>query len=343
MLDRPNGVYFRLCGPNWPRMASKQYSNMRLSSVSSMNRSSTKPFACPVHKTAFADGLFCPLCGKEYPSVNDIPVLINDENSVFRTADYLNRQAYGGASSYAGSLDERTGLRQFYRRLMYRIGESSSKREFRVDDASEAILAALPNAEILVIGSGDTLVRGNVTYTDVAFGKNVQCIADAHDLPFVDGSFDACIAVAVLEHVADPYRCVQEIMRVLRPGGYVYSEIPFMQPVHMGAYDFTRFTHLGHRRLFRHFDEIRSGVAGGPGTSAGQLLRYALVSLSDKPGMKRWLKSFGLLATYPFRWLDYLSRSNLGAYDSASGFYFFGKLARQPLSDRELLGLFRGG
>jgi len=226
---------------------------------------------------------------------------------------------------------------------MHRLSEAPFKRDFDVKDALDVILSALPHAEILVIGTGDTSFRGNTTYTDVAFGATVQCIADAHDLPFLDKSFDACIAVAVLEHVADPYRCVDEVMRILRPGGYVFSETPFMQPVHMGAYDFTRFTHLGHRRLFRYFEEIRSGVAGGPFMSAGQLLRYALASLSDQPTMKKWLKLFGLLVTYPFRWLDHLAYSNRSAYDSASGFYFFGTLGQQRLSDRELLKCFRGG
>jgi SAM-dependent methyltransferase/uncharacterized protein YbaR (Trm112 family) len=308
-----------------------------------MNQPTTKLFACPVHKTAFVNGLFCLSCNKEYPSVNGIPILINDSNSVFLTSDYLDQQAYGGASSYAGSLDNRTGLRQLYRRVMHRLSEATPKKEFSVEEALEIILSSLPDAEILVIGSGDTSIRGNATYTDVAFGRNVQCIADAHDLPFLDKSFDACIAVAVLEHVVDPYRCVYEIMRVLRPGGYVYSETPFMQPVHMGAYDFTRFTHLGHRRLFRYFEEIRSGIAVGPGSSAGQLLRYALASLSDQPSMKKWLKLLGLLIAYPFRWLDYLSCSTRSAYDSASGFYFFGMLRQHPISDRELLGFFRGG
>jgi SAM-dependent methyltransferase len=222
------------------------------------------------------------------------------------------------------------------------MSESTPKKEFSVNDALKIILAANPESEVLVIGAGDTVIGGNTTYTDVAFGANVQCIADAHDLPFVDKSFDACIAVAVLEHVVDPYRCVQEMRRVLKPSGFVFAETPFMQPVHMGAHDFTRFTHLGHRRLFRYFDELRSGIAIGPGTSAGQILRYALAAMSDRPGTRRWLKLFGVLLTYPFRWLDYWTKSHRSAYDSASGFYFFGTLRQAPITDRELLRFFRG-
>lgn len=308
-----------------------------------MNHSAAKAYACPVHKTLLTDDLFCHSCNKEYPSVNGIPILINDQNSVFRISDYLEKDAYDGASGYGGSLDRTTGIRRLYRKAVHALEETSPRKPFDVEACLKIIKAELPDAEILVIGSGDSSIDIQATYTDVAFGEHVQCIADCHDLPFVDKSFDACIAVAVLEHVADPYRCVEEIMRVLKPAGYVYAETPFMQPVHMGAYDFTRFTFLGHRRLFRHFEEIRSGIAIGPGSSAGQMFRYAIASVTDKPGIRKWLRLFGLLVSYPSRWLDYLARSNASAYDSASGFYFFGKLTGQPISDRELLTLFRGG
>jgi SAM-dependent methyltransferase len=215
-------------------------------------------------------------------------------------------------------------------------------RKFDVHTAVNQIQQYKATARILVIGAGDTTFRGDVTYTDVAFGKNVACIADAHDLPFLSETFDACIACAVLEHVVDPYRCVDEIRRVLAPGGYVYAETPFMQPVHMGAHDFTRFTHLGHRRLFRYFDEVCSGIAGGPGASAAQILRYAIASVSDRPSVRKWLRLFALLVTYPFRWLDYVTSSNLSAYDSASAFYFFGRLRAEPISDHHLIQSFRG-
>ena len=103
-------------------------------------------------------------------------------------------------------------------------------------------------------------------------GSQVICmimivICDAHDLPFKEKSFDAIICQAVLEHVADPYRCVEEMFRVLKPKKFIYVETPFMQQVHMAPYDFTRFTYLGHRRLFRRFKEIDSGIACGPGMS----------------------------------------------------------------------------
>ena len=102
---------------------------------------------------------------------------------------------------------------------------------------------------------------------DVSFAPKTKLIADGHDIPFEDNTFDCVIIQAVLEHVLDPVRCVDEIHRVLKMTGIVYSETPFIQQVHMQQYDFTRFTYLGHRRLFRKFIEIEHEPLMGPGTA----------------------------------------------------------------------------
>ena len=123
--------------------------------------------------------------------------------------------------------------------------------------------------------------------TDVALGPRTSLVCDAHDLPFADGTFDAVVCQAVLEHVADPPRVVTELRRVLRPGGLAYSEIPFMQQVHEGAHDFTRYTLTGHRRLFRDFAELGSGAVAGPGMALGWSVRaFGLGLVGSRPAAR---------------------------------------------------------
>jgi SAM-dependent methyltransferase len=51
--------------------------------------------------------------------------------------------------------------------------------------------------------------------------------ADANRrFPFGDGTVDAVAAVAVLEHIFDPYHLVTEVNRILRPGGQFVVEVP---------------------------------------------------------------------------------------------------------------------
>jgi SAM-dependent methyltransferase len=55
--------------------------------------------------------------------------------------------------------------------------------------------------------------------------RNVELMqADALNLPFEDNSFDFVTMFDVLEHLSDDHRALQEVHRVLRPGGaYVWS------------------------------------------------------------------------------------------------------------------------
>ena len=50
--------------------------------------------------------------------------------------------------------------------------------------------------------------------------------AAAEDLPFAEASFDLVYCYSTLEHVADARRATAEMVRVLRPGGFVYLHTP---------------------------------------------------------------------------------------------------------------------
>lgn len=275
-----------------------------------------------------------------YPIIDGIPILINAENSIFSVDDFINRK------------NTTFDMKESQLKKMIKMLFPSISNNIRAKKNYSDLVGMLPKpSKILVIGGSvkgegmDLLYSDkafDVVGSDVSFGPYVKVISDAHDIPFEDGIFDCVIIQAVLEHVLEPQRCVDEVHRVLKEKGLVYAETPFMQQVHMKQYDFTRYTHLGHRRLFRRFEETSSGPNCGPGMALAWSYTYFLRSLSASRRMTRLLTIFGYLTSFYFKYFDYLLIDKPGSYDAASGFYFMGKKSRYCLTDKELIAQFKG-
>ena len=120
------------------------------------------------------------------------------------------------------------------------------------------------NQVIVNIGSGNTQIIEDIINLDIIDYKNVKIISDLDRLPFRDNSIDILVNIAVLEHVKNPEGVVAEIERVLKPGGMVYSYIPFMQPFHASPFDFKRYSSEGIKNLYNKFEIISVKPTGGP-------------------------------------------------------------------------------
>ena len=274
--------------------------------------------------------------------VDERPVLINEENSAFRISEFT--------SNRSTTYHTQGGVERFLSAVVPKLDKNF------IAGKSYARLASLfpasgPRSRILVVGCGD-MGKGmapivnhpnlELVNTDVYAGRSTDMVCDGHDLPFTDDSFDGAIIQAVLEHVADPPRCVEEIYRVLKPGAIVYAETPFMQQVHGGPYDFTRFTHLGHRRLFRRFDEIESGAVAGAGTALAWSYQYFLLSFVRGHAARSIVKGIARLTAFWLKYFDHLLINTPGALDAASGCYFLGRKSGRTWSDREIVQQYRG-
>lgn len=281
----------------------------------------------------------CPLA---FPCINGIPVLINEATSVFSLDDF---RSHRDTTFRPGS----TWRQAVRKNLPYLTRNYKARENFR--RTARLLTERNPKPRVLVIG-GSIVGAGinelldypsiEVVETDVSFGPRTGLICDAHDLPFADRSFDAVIIQAVLNCVADPYRCVDEAHRVLKDDGLIYTETSFLQPVLDGRYDFTRFTHLGYLRLFRRFEQIDSGTCGGPGMAIALLYRSFLLSLVRGKIARRGVGIFATLTAFWCKYVDYFLLNRPAALDCTSGCYFLGRRSERTVSDRELIRLYRG-
>lgn len=300
---------------------------------------------CPVLKTELTkrEGfLLSARCGDEpaarYPVIDGKPVLIDFENSVI---DHESVTSTGATSQVKRA--SYSGPSRFLKRLL----SPEVKATRRNVSELKSWLTALPEpARLLVVGGGtigNSMLplyddeRIQVYSFDIYASPAVQFVADAHAMPLQDDFFDAVVIQAVLEHVLHPATVVAEIWRVLKPDGLVYAETPFMQHVHEGAFDFTRFTDSGHRFLFRRFDLIDSGVCGGPGIQ----LMWSADYFARAVFRSRLAGKLAKLAFFWAQWLDRIIPEHY-AIDAASGVYFLGKKSSSTIRASDIITYYQG-
>lgn len=159
----------------------------------------------------------------------------------------------------------------------------------------EAVREALrPGSRVLDVGGGLRIdaSRGNiedpgrawikpflskVTYEvlDPVDTYHPDIIGDVMALPLNDKMYDTVLCLAVLEHVPAPWKAVDEIFRVLKPGGLLFAYVPFLSPYHAmpGYYgDYFRFTDDGIRALCSTYADVQICGVRGPAETITHLL-----------------------------------------------------------------------
>jgi len=304
--------------------------------------------ACPVCRAPvrreegrwLCAGASCRHGSEPFPVVGGQPALVDFRHSVL---DPERLRAEEGASEVS-----RSPLATLYRRLVHPANTTAPASVARMLELLRADAGAVGRAPRVLVVGGGTVGDGleslyadpsvDVISFDVYASAATQFVGDGHAIALADGSVDGVIVQAVLEHVLEPAVVASEITRVLRTGGIVYADSPFMQQVHEGAYDFTRFTESGHRALFRSFERIDSGTVAGAGTALRWSVDHWVRALTRSAPL-------GRIVALLFFWLSWTDRflDPRHSADAASSVFFLGRRTAHELSPAEAVAHYRGG
>lgn len=115
-------------------------------------------------------------------------------------------------------------------------------------------------------------------------GSKADVTGSASQLPFADGSFDSVLCTQMLDDFPEPSVILNEITRVLAPGGVLLLTVNQLYPVHDPPYDFYRFTRYGLEYQIKKagLSVVQFRATCGQWTTIGILILLRMWAIFDK-------------------------------------------------------------
>ena len=146
------------------------------------------------------------------------------------------------------------------RRLFQPLARTPFHPQWLVLREREATRSAVLRASggcVIDIGCGDRwlaeAIGKNGDYIGLDYPPTVaqgypgmpDVFGDASRLPLRDAVADTVLLLDVLEHLRAPVAAIAEAVRILKPGGCLILQVPFLYPVHDAPNDYQRWTRDG--------------------------------------------------------------------------------------------------
>lgn len=180
------------------------------------------------------EGASCTACGHQYETDDTTPCLFPTSDLTSFVVPYVSLERVKAALETALTRPQTAG---------------AHSDVYHLDGAHLEQVKALPKGSVVLeVGCGGgqmrTLVEGlghHYIGTDISktrvhdylrVHQGADFLSDVHHLPLRDACVDMVYSAAVTEHLAAPTRAVQEIYRVLKPGGIYLGNCSFMEPWH---------------------------------------------------------------------------------------------------------------
>jgi SAM-dependent methyltransferase len=186
---------------------------------------------CPVCRNAVQrtrDVLRCERCERRYPIVQDVPIMLPEPQA--------------RPVAHEGPLQVRDGYDPWVHRM---------------------IIQSLTDAQVVVdAGCGNMALDDPcIIRMDSVLTPHVDVVGDIHAMPFRANSLDFVLALAVVEHLHQPFVAAASVHDALKPGGYVYAESNFVFAYHGYPNHFFNASIHGLESVFGRFRPLRVGVA----------------------------------------------------------------------------------
>jgi SAM-dependent methyltransferase len=176
-----------------------------------------------------------------------------------------------------------------------RVSRFNSSRKYLFEFARQAASSVLPGAAVLDAGAGKSPYKHLFTgahYESADFCQvdqkaygDITYVCDLTHIPVPDEKYDLVLLTQVLEHIPEPMLVLQEIHRVLKPGGTLWLSAPLFFEEHDIPFDFYRYTQYGLKHLLETTGfniETLTWLEGYYGTLSHQLIN-AYRALPLKP------------------------------------------------------------
>lgn len=262
----------------------------------------------------------CEGCGTTYKTHHDTPVLLRPDSPFHQYVGTVSEDGVDRVTTTLRKMHlipaERVWSRQARDTIQRLVSETNPDDDDRVlvnmGAAIEKVFQAIyePYAQIVRVG--------------LPHDGRVDAIGDAMDYPLADDSVDLLVSSSVLEHIPDPELAIREVFRVLKPGGRVYAEVPFMRAFHMAPIDYQRYTWSGLARVFERqgFESVEQGVSSGPATATALLIKDGLTALTPGRLPSRAMRLVSGWVTQPIKYLDaFLNTSKCARFMACNYFY----------------------
>ena len=121
---------------------------------------------------------------------------------------------------------------------------------------------------------------------------------DGVQIPIADNSQDWVLITEFLEHYFDTRHILNEIRRVLKPGGKIFFTVPSIYVLHEVPYDYHRFTFFSLEKYFQitNFKHVEINPLGNFNYSLLIILslwkKYSVATFSSKIFVRLFLKLF---------------------------------------------------